>query len=113
MFGVQAKIEDAARRAAFFSVGGVLCAVGAGFMTVAAWILLATSYDTQTAAFVIGCVYLGAGFVMLGLGTGKRRHHRRPAPAKSHLPQEDLSPLQLVAVAFIQGFEQGSSLRKS
>lgn len=115
MFGIQAKIEDAARRAAFFTVGGILCAVGAGFLTAAAWFMLATSYDAQTAALVIGCVYFGFGLIMMGLGARKNQHksQRHHASAKSHLPQEDLSPLQLIAVAFLQGFEQGSTSRKS
>lgn len=115
MFGIEEKVENAARKAAFFSVGGILCAVGAAFLTVAAWFVLATSYDAQTAAFVLGCVYLGAGLITVGLGTSKSKSKRvhTTRSAKSHLPHEDLSPLQLMAVAFLQGFEQGSSSRKS
>ena len=115
MFGIEEKVENAARKAAFFSVGGILCTVGAAFLTVAAWFVLATAYDAQTAAFVLGCVYLGLGLITIGLGASKGKNRRAPrrGTAKSHLPQEDLSPLQLMAVAFLQGFEQGSSSRKS
>lgn len=112
MLGVTDKIENAARKAAFFSFGGVLCAVGAGFLTVAAWIVLDGIYSTEVAAFIIGSVYMGAGLIMVGLASRGKPDRRHGVP-KTKTPEGELSPMQAVAVSFLQGMEQGAAVRAS
>ena len=70
-----------ARAVALSAAGGLMVAVGAGFLTVAAWIMLATAYDTLTAAAIIGAVYMGIGLICLGLaGRRSHRHHYHSPP---------------------------------
>ena len=70
-----------ARAVALSAAGGLMVAVGAGFLTVAAWIMLATAYDTLTAAAIIGAVYVGIGLICLGLaGRRSHRHHYHSPP---------------------------------
>lgn len=111
MFGLTRKIETAARTAAVFSIGGVLAAVGLGFLTVAAWIVLASAHSPAVAATVIGSGYLGLGLICIGLGA-RRKDHPQPA-AVPHTQRGDLSPMQLVAVSFLQGLEQGAAVRST
>ncbi|WP_139194080.1 hypothetical protein [Pseudorhodobacter antarcticus] len=85
------------------TASAALIAVGAGFLTLAAWIYLAATQSALFAAGVIGLVYLGAGAVMLGLAA-------RTPPAPHTAPPDALggfSPMQLVLVSFLQGMDQG------
>lgn len=91
------------RRAGFGLGGALLMAIGAGFLTVAAWIALAEVRDAQFAALVIGGVYFGLGLIVLALGS--RRPHVPPAAA----------PLSMsgLSAAFAQGFGAGVATRSA
>lgn len=80
-YALRCSARHVARALALSAAGGLMVAVGAGFLTVAAWILLATSYGTLTAAAVIGAVYMGVGLIFLGLaGRRSHRHHYHSPP---------------------------------
>ena len=68
------KAEWHARRTALLSLGGVLVAIGGGFIVVAAWIALVPVLGALVTALVLGMVFLGAGLIVLAL------RNARPAP---------------------------------
>ncbi|EAQ04846.1 hypothetical protein OB2597_06170 [Pseudooceanicola batsensis HTCC2597] len=94
------------RRAGFGLAGAFLMLIGAGFLTVAAWIALAAARDAQFAALVIGCAYFGLGALVVALGT--RRPHVAPPPAAA----AGLTAGGLGA-AFAQGFGAGAAARSA
>jgi hypothetical protein len=105
------QIEQKASRAAKSAVlgtGGALClAVGAGFLTVAAWIFLATLESTLFAAGIIGAVYLGLGLILIGLASA-----RRGAPVRVQ-PEPETSPkTPPLAEAFLFGLQAGRGVHK-
>lgn len=80
-YALRRSARRTARAVALSAAGGLMVAVGAGFLTVAAWIMLATAYDTLTAAAIIGAVYMGIGLICLGLaGRRSHRHHYYSPP---------------------------------
>ncbi|WP_321364660.1 phage holin family protein [uncultured Celeribacter sp.] len=114
---LQHNLARGARRAAWVSVGGVLMAVGIGFLTVAAWIMLSTLRDAQFAALVIGLVYVGFGMVIVAVNSsGDRRQSLEQQRAEEvrrraeSPPEDDL--FARIAVAFAEGVQAGKALRK-
>ena len=91
------------RRAGFGLGGAFLMLIGAGFLTVAAWIALAEAGGAQLAALVIGLAYFGLGLVIAALGT---RRPRVPPPT----PGVSMSGL---SAAFAQGFGAGVATRSA
>lgn len=59
----------AIRRALMLCVGGVLVAVGIGFLTSAAWIALEDAYSSLAAALIIAAFYLGVGLIVMGIAS--------------------------------------------
>lgn len=104
MFGIGKKVERAARKGAALSAAALLGVVGAGFLTAAAWMLLSELRSDLFAAGVIGAAYMGAAGIVAALGLRKpqKEAEQHPSPDTS-----DLTPLQLVTLSFLQGFEQG------
>ncbi|MBZ8118932.1 phage holin family protein [Roseovarius sp. LXJ103] len=88
--------------------GGLLCiAVGAGFLTVAAWIALASAYDALMAAGITGAVYVGVGFVIIGLaGSGPRGQMPQPEPKPKSAPRPSSAPPLMQA--FLHGMQAGA-----
>lgn len=84
--------------------------VGAGFLTTAAWIYLASAFDPLMAAVVIGGIYAGVGLVTIGASrssgsTASSQHvTTQAAPIKS--PVEDAPPLMQ---AFLFGLQAGAN----
>ncbi|MBB5516833.1 hypothetical protein FHS89_002875 [Rubricella aquisinus] len=104
---IEQKASRAAKSAAL-GTGGALClAVGAGFLTVAAWIYLATLEGTLFAAGIIGAVYVGIGLILIGLASARRSDvpHAHPAPQTS----AQTPPL---AEAFLFGLQAGRGVQK-
>ena len=62
------------RQTVMLSVGGVLMAIGGGFIVAAAWIGLAPLLGVLGTALVLGAVFVGAGLIVLALRSA------RPAP---------------------------------
>lgn len=111
MFGFEQKVEKAARKAAAFSVGGLLTVVGAGFLTAAAFMLISELRTPLFAVTIIGVIYLGLAAIAFGIGLSRQTTHNRTAP-NTGLP-DNLSPMQLVVVSFLQGLEQGRNSGRS
>ncbi|MBW6416908.1 phage holin family protein [Celeribacter sp. PS-C1] len=114
---LQHNLARGARRAAWVSAGGILMAVGIGFLTVAAWITLSTLRDAQFAALVIGLVYVGVGLVIVALNTrdshAKTLEEQRAQEAYRRAacpPEDDL--FARIAIAFSEGLQAGKALRK-
>ncbi|MBL4916679.1 hypothetical protein [Szabonella alba] len=58
-------------------IGGILVAIGAGFLVTALWMLLAEQFDAKIASLVIGGVILGGGLIVMALrGSGRSSGHR-------------------------------------
>ena len=53
------------------SVGGVLLAIGGGFVTAAAWIGLVPLLGALETALVLGAAFAGAGLIVIGLRTAR------------------------------------------
>lgn len=106
MFGIEQKVEKAARKGAAFSAATVLALVGMAFLTTAGWIILSELHSALFAATVIGFIYVGAAAITLAVGLKKPQHtHSQPTGHVS--ADSDLTPLQLVVLSFLQGFEKG------
>ncbi|PTQ74924.1 phage holin family protein [Celeribacter persicus] len=105
---LQSHLARGARRAAWASAGALLLLVGAGFLTVTAWLVLSSLRDAQFAALVIGLFYVGAGLIALAMGA------RRPPPVTPRPDpcqmQQDL--FERIAIAFSEGFQAGKAMRR-
>ncbi|MEO1563432.1 MAG: phage holin family protein [Pseudomonadota bacterium] len=110
--GIKQSAASAARKAGLFT-GGLLCmAVGAGFLTVAAWILLTLAHGAMIAALVIGAAYFGLGLVLLGIAATRASSHSEAAPAvaRPHAQQTiDAPPLMQ---AFLHGLQAGANAQQ-
>lgn len=80
---VRRKAEWHARRTVMLSVGGVLMAIGGGFIVAAAWIGLAPILGLLGTALVLGAAFVGAGLIVIAM------RNLRPEP-KITGPQERL-----------------------
>lgn len=102
-------LAQAERRAEAFShrlaleAAGVLCgAIGAGFLTVAAWLALIAIGDARFAALVIGAFYSGAGLLFWAIAL------RRKATAHRRLETDDpYKPFADIAQGFATGLKAG------
>lgn len=106
MFGVEQKVEAAARKAVLISASALLALVGSAFLTGAGWLVLVELRSPTFAATVIGAAYFGLALV--GFGLSARTAKRKVAPHAAAQDLNGLSPLQLVVVSFLQGIEQGA-----
>ena len=91
-------------------LASVAClAVGAGFLTLAAWIWLVALTEPLIASIVIGCIYFGIGFILLGwakLSGGPVAAAPRPQAVASETPATpEMPPLM---AAFIHGMQAGA-----
>ena len=107
MLGIKQKVRGAARKAGCITAGSALAAVGAAFLTGAAWIYLSVEFSSFLAAVIIGCSYMGVGAIVLALGAGSSSPSQSDEP--SHVKAE--TPAQLVLLSFLQGMEQGRQSR--
>jgi len=109
--GLKTKAASTARRAGLLSGGLLAIAVGAAFLTAAAWIYLARVMDAQMAALVIGGVYAGLGLVMVGIASsdGARNAPSTQQRAAAQGAGEQPPLMQ----AFLQGMQAGVSATQS
>lgn len=87
-----------ARRGLAGAIGGLLAAVGLGFLTHAAWLALVDWRDPLFAAQTLGGVYVLLGGLVL-LGARRRPEARRTSP-----PPQAVNPVMLVE-AFLLGLD--------
>lgn len=94
------KAERKAKRGALALTGVALTVVGAGFLTHAAWLLMADLRDPLFAAQVIGGVYVLAGGAMLIAS----RHAAESSRAAEKRPLDAMK----LAEAFLVGMDAAS-----
>ena len=80
---VERKAKQTARSVALSLASVMLMTVGAGFLTVAAWIYLSAITDTLIAASVIGASYVGFGLIFLGMAKSTPQDHEIPSEQAS------------------------------
>ncbi|SMX42613.1 phage holin family protein [Maliponia aquimaris] len=102
---IETRARAALRRGVAGLMGGVLVAIGLGFLTQAAWLALASWQGPLFAAQTLGGIYLLLGGVVLLL---VRKRHDAPPPAPS---RQAISHLVL-AEAFLVGLDAARSARK-
>lgn len=105
MFNLENKVERAARKGATFSAAGLLAAVGMAFLTAAGWMVLSELKSSVFAAAALGAGYTGAAAIAAAIGL--RKSDGQSGGYGATQTTSDLSPLQLVVLSFVQGFEQG------
>ena len=115
---VKETARETARAVALTTLGAVFALVGIGFLTVALWMLLATTQTPLFAATVIGALYSAAGFLFLAFGSaGKSKSapaepeftSGRNAPLAANSSRE---PLLQLAEGFAIGMQAGRSARQ-
>ncbi len=82
--GLVSAIKDrsarAIRRALLSVVGGIFVAIGLGFLTSAAWIMLEDVYSAVAAALILAGIYIGIGLIALGVASSSARRDAATAP---------------------------------
>lgn len=116
--GLISAIKDrsarAIRRALVSAVGGVFVAIGMGFLTSAAWIMLEDAYSAAAAALILAGIYIGIGLIALGVASSSAKRDAVAAPRTAlndpaTPPQPGaMSPL---AEAFIIGLNAAIAVR--
>ncbi len=108
MFHIREKAKRTVKRAGLLTGGLLLCTVGIGFLTVAAWLALVPTVGVQTAATIIAAAYLGSGLILVGLATASsgasghrsEQHTKNAAAAPSDGPP--------IMQAFMYGLQAGA-----
>jgi putative superfamily III holin-X len=107
MLGIKEKATDAAKRAGLLSGGFLLCLVGTGFLTLAAWLFLSATFAPTEAAIILAGVFLGTGLVLIGIGRrGKSAHRNQKVPQP---PPAEMAPLMQ---AFVFGMKAGADAKQ-
>lgn len=111
---IEKKAARAARKTGFAIGGGLFFAVGTAFLTAAAWIYIAAILGTLQAALIIGAVYVGFGFIFMGLASSKSSDddevtHERSAKAQHAQSPSDQPPLMQ---AFLFGMQAGMGAQR-
>ncbi len=84
-------VQLQARNLVLGLIGGLLVAIGAGFLVTALWMLLAEQFDEKIASLVLGGIFVGVGLIVMALrssGRGARaarlREEQHLAAAAAH-----------------------------
>ena len=108
MFGIRKKIARTAKRAGLLTGGLLLCCVGTGFLTTAAWLSLVPVVGLQLTATIIAGVYLGTGCILIGVASFKTAEPEEIPPRAQSNPLDT----QPIIQAFISGMNAGSKARR-
>ena len=100
------KATRTARKAALSFAALMALCVGAGFLTVAAWLFLQVHYAPQGAALIIALVYFGLAAILFAIAASKPEDIAR-APAAPAAKGPDL------AQAFAFGIEAAAAMRRA
>ena len=96
----------AAGRSLGLSLAGALClGVGAGFLTVSAWLVLSLAYGAPMAGLILGAAYCGLGLILMALAGRRAPARNAPHRAARDIPA-DAPPLMQ---AFLHGMQAGAS----
>lgn len=112
LHALQHKMRVTARRTALGLAGAFALCVGLGFLTAAAWIMLAAATSALTATFVLGAVYAGLGLISLAFATARSRAAYVPHSRARRQSVDPANPMASVAVAFLQGVGAGVTARQ-
>ncbi len=102
---------DTARRTAVGLAAGFALLIGLLFLTLAAWIALASVADNLTAALIIGAVYVGLGFVLLAFAMTRHVKAKVYHPALGAPASRNENAFAGVAAAFFEGLGAGLTAR--
>lgn len=108
MLSLQQKATQTAKRAGLMTAGLLLCAVGVGFLTTAAWLQLAVTFSNALSALIIAVVYLGAGLLAMGLSKNPAQS-TESTEAHFSAQKSDAPPIMQ---AFLYGIQAGANARK-
>lgn len=111
---VKHRSARAIRRALICGLGGIFLAVGLGFLTSAAWILLEDAYSALSAALILAALYAGIGLIMLGIVASSRSrdaHDSRTAPLRDPTTPPQPGTIPPLAEAFIIGLNAALAAR--
>lgn len=103
---VEHRAAKLSRRVVLGLAGAVTLAVGLGFLTVSAWLVLAALNGTVFAAGVIGTAYAGIGLILLALAAAGPARQDEEAP-----PEDRYGPFVQMATGFAAGLEAGRAAR--
>jgi len=107
----QASAAHTARTAALGLAGGILLAVGAGFLTLAAWLTLLTVTTALTAAVILGCFFMGAGIMTLVIVSGRKKSPQTSGTKPPHDPKDEEDIMNQVIMTFLAGITAGRKAR--
>lgn len=107
MLSLQRKATQAVKRAGLMTAGSLLCVVGVGFLTAAAWLQLSLTFSDALSALIIAVVYLGLGFLAMGLSKSEMQGSE---PTQLHVsePKSDAPPIMQ---AFLYGIQAGANAK--
>ncbi|MDD9705751.1 MAG: phage holin family protein [Paracoccaceae bacterium] len=111
---VTARARKGARRAGLLILSGLLLATGAGFLTVAIWIVASTAWSPQAAALMLGVIYLGLGGIVIAIASTPQRDqsHVTDQTAAHGVKSGTANPYPPLAEAFVFGLDTALRLRR-
>ncbi|MGC1495678.1 MAG: phage holin family protein [Sulfitobacter sp.] len=109
MFSLKQKAAQTAKRAGLMTVGILLCAIGAGFCTAAAWLQLSVTFSATKTALIIAAIYVGIGLVLIAAGRSPSKNVE-PTGAFTTETKSDAPPLMQ---AFLHGMQAGAHAKAS
>ncbi|QUJ75957.1 hypothetical protein KDD17_13620 [Sulfitobacter albidus] len=104
-----ASAKSAARNAALGLIAGLTFTVGLAFLTVAAWLVLATLMPLFQVAAIIGAVYVGIACIVLAILLTRGKGTTEPAPVASPPPPS----FDGLLGAFMTGMNAGAQARSA
>ncbi|MEX5728216.1 hypothetical protein Ga0609869_001569 [Rhodovulum iodosum] len=102
------RAEALSHRLALRAAGAACVAAGAGFLTLAAWLVLAAQGSPLYAATVIGAVYAGLGLLLWAIAPGGGARQNTPQQAEP----DPYGPFFQMAEGFAVGMEAGRAARR-
>lgn len=109
MFSLKQKATQTAKRAGLMTAGILLCCVGIGFCTAAAWLQLSVTFSAVQTALIIAACYVGLGLVLVAAGRSPGKATEQPSAFASE-PKSDAPPIMQ---AFLHGMQAGANAKTS
>lgn len=107
----QASAAHTARTAALGLAGGLLLAVGAGFLTLAAWLVLLTVTTALNAAVILGAFFTGLGIIILVVASARQKPSQASQSHLSQDPKDEDDIVNQVVMTFLAGITAGRKAR--
>ena len=107
MHSIRHQAARTAQQAGLITGGMLICAVGVGFLTLSAWLLLVSLTDPAYAALIIAGTYLGVGAILVGLSG------RSGSPNMAHSSAQGDQQVSSLVEAFLYGLNAGRQATKS